>query len=400
MTAKLPIYLDHHATTPVDPRVLRAMLPYFCEKFGNASSRSHQFGWEAEAAVEKARELVAELIGATSTREIVFTSGATEANNLALKGVAEQLGETGHLVTTAVEHRSVLDVTERLSSRGWEVTVVGVDRRGRVDADAIDRALTDRTRLVSVMLANNEVGTIQPIGQIGKRTRARGVLLHVDAVQGVGRTGFDVNDFNVDLCSLSAHKIGGPKGVGALYVRRSNPRVRLLSQIDGGGHERGLRSGTLDVPGIVGFGCAADLLGSEGAGENQRLAALRDRLEQWLVSELDGVSINGDVEHRLPNNLNLSFDDVSANALMLRLPEIALSSGSACSSATPEPSHVLKAMGIGADRLLGSLRFGLGRDNDNEQVEYVASRIIEEVRNLRSSGRATDAGSRRSSGLE
>ncbi|HEY5956561.1 MAG TPA: IscS subfamily cysteine desulfurase, partial [Polyangiaceae bacterium] len=378
------IYLDHHATTPVDGRVLEAMLPYFTQEFGNAASRSHGFGWRANAAVEDARATLANALGARGPKEILFTSGATESNNLAIKGAAEYLRERGrHLVTTRIEHKSVLDTMKRLETQGFEVTYVDVDREGRVDPERIAEALRPDTTLCSVMLANNEVGTIEPIHAIGRITRERGVLLHVDACQGFQRTPLHVIDDNVDLCSITAHKIYGPKGIGALYVRSAQPRVRLVAQIDGGGHERGMRSGTLNVPGIVGFAKAVELMLSEGAEENARIAALRDRLETRLLAELDHVSVNGSRSHRLPGNLNLSFHYVEGESLMLSVREIALSSGSACTSASLEPSYVLAALGVDAAAAHSSIRFGLGRANTAEQIDSAATRVIAAVRRLR-----------------
>lgn len=380
----LPIYLDHHATTPVDPRVLESMLPYFCEQFGNAASRSHGFGWSADSAVEASRFRLAEALGARGPKDIIFTSGATESNNLAIKGAAAYQRERGkHLITTRIEHKSVLDTMKRLQTEGFEVTYVEVDREGRVDPAAIAAAIRPDTTLCSVMLANNEVGTIQPIAEIGRITHERGVWFHVDACQGFLRTPLDVIRDHVDLCSITAHKIYGPKGVGALYVRSSQPRVRLVAQMDGGGHERGMRSGTLNVPGIVGFARAAELMQVEGAEENARIAQLRDRLESRLLSELDHVTVNGSSEHRLPGNLNVSFHFVEGESLMLAVKEIAVSSGSACTSASLEPSYVLAALGIDAASAHCSIRFGLGRATTFEQVEFAATRVITEVRRLR-----------------
>jgi cysteine desulfurase len=378
-----PVYLDHHATTPVDPRVLQAMLPYFSEKFGNPASRNHAFGWEAEQAVEHARSRIAALIGA-SPREMIFTSGATESVNLALKGVAEAYqGRGDHIVTVVTEHRAVLDTCRRLEARGLRVTYLPVDRQGLVDPDEVRRAITERTILVSVMFANNEIGVIQPIREISRVVRERGVLFHSDATQAVGKIPVHVEEDGIDLLSFSAHKLYGPKGVGALYVRSRNPRVELVPQIDGGGHERGLRSGTLNVPAIVGFGEACAICQREMEGEGQRLAALRDRLMNRLLAELDEVVIHGSLKHRLPNNLNLSFLGVEATTLMMNVKELAVSSGSACSSATPEPSHVLRALGLPADLARGAIRIGLGRFNTEEEIEYAAGRLIEAVRKLR-----------------
>lgn len=384
MAIKLPIYMDYHATTPVDPRVLETMLPYFNEKFGNAASRSHIYGWTAEEAVTHAREHVAKLIGAQTPKEIIFTSGATESDNLAIKGVAELYKEKGnHIITSVIEHKAVLDTCKRLEKQGYDVTYVPVDSEGLVDPDHIARAITDKTILVSVMLANNEVGTIQPIAEIGKITRSKGVLLHSDAVQGIGKTPFNVDAMNVDLASITAHKMYGPKGVGALYVRRSKPRVRITAQMDGGGHEFGMRSGTLNVPGIVGFGKAAEILIQEGAEESKRLLALRERLRQRLWKELDAIKLNGSFEHRLPGNLNVSFNFVEGEAMMMAIKDVAVSSGSACTSASLEPSYVLHSMGIGDDMAHSSIRFGLGRFNTEEEVDYVAELVINKVKKLR-----------------
>jgi cysteine desulfurase len=384
MALKFPIYMDNHATTPLDPRVLDAMLPYFTENFGNAASRTHAYGWRAETAVDSARETIARFIGAESGKEIVFTSGATESDNLAIKGVAEYYESKGkHIVTSTIEHKAVLDSCKRLEKQGYEVTYVAAGRDGIVDPGAIQAALTDKTILVSVMLANNEVGTIQPIEEIGKITRARGVLFHVDAVQGLGKTPFDVRAMNVDLASLTAHKIYGPKGVGALYVRRSRPRVRLAAQMDGGGHERGNRSGTLNVPGIVGFATAVDILQKEGAAEAKRLEGLRNRLQQRITSQLDEVVLNGHAERRLPGNLNLSFAFVEGEGLMMAIKDVAVSSGSACTSASLEPSYVLRSMGLDEDLAHSSIRFGLGRFNTEEEVDYVSELVVSKVKRLR-----------------
>jgi cysteine desulfurase len=384
MALKFPIYMDNHATTPVDPRVLQTMLPYFNETFGNAASRTHSFGWTAEAAVDDSRDTLAKLIGADSGKEIVFTSGATESDNLALKGVAEYYQSKGnHIITTTIEHKAILDSCKRLEKQGCKVTYVNVGKNGIVDPDDIKKALTDKTILVSVMLANNEVGTIQPIGEIGKITREKGVLFHVDAVQGVGKTDFDVRAMNVDLASISAHKMYGPKGVGALYVRRSKPRVRLVAQMDGGGHERGNRSGTLNVPGIVGFAKAADILIKEGKQEGERLRALRDRLHRGITKELDEVILNGDAERRLPGNLNISFAFVEGEGLMMAIKDVAVSSGSACTSASLEPSYVLRSMGLDEDLAHSSIRFGLGRFNTDEEVDYVIELVVGKVKKLR-----------------
>lgn len=380
---KLPIYLDNHATTPMDPRVLQAMLPYFTERFGNAASRNHAFGWEAEEAVEKARGQIASLIGATA-KEIIFTSGATESNNLALKGVAEMYAERGnHIITVATEHKAVLDTCKKLEKHGCKVTYLPVRPDGLVDLDQLGDAITDKTILVSVMYANNEIGVIQPIAEIGKLCKERGVLFHTDGVQAVGKIPVNVQRDNIDLMSLTAHKIYGPKGVGALYVRRRNPRVQLTAQIDGGGHERGMRSGTLNTPGIVGFGEACAICEKEMPEESARLRAMRDRLKETLERELDEVFINGSMEHRLPHNLNMSFAYVEGESLLMGINDIAVSSGSACTSATLEPSYVLKALGVGDDLAHTSIRFGIGRFNTDEEIDYVAHRMVEAVRKLR-----------------
>lgn len=384
MAITLPIFMDYHSTTPVDPRVLEEMIPYFTQKFGNAASRSHAFGWAAEEAVDYARERVAKLIGAQSEKEIVFTSGATESNNVAIKGVAEFYKDKGdHIITTVIEHKAVLDTCKRLEKDGFRVTYVPVKRDGRVDPAAIEAAITDKTILVSVMLANNEIGTVQPLEEIGKITRAKGVLLHSDAVQGVGKVEFDVQKMNVDLASVTAHKMYGPKGVGALYVRRSKPRVRLVAQMDGGGHERGMRSGTLNVPSIVGFGKAAEIMRLEGKEEGVRLLALRERLRTKLQSKLEETFVNGSLEHRLPGNLNISFAFVEGEAMMMAIKDVAVSSGSACTSASLEPSYVLRALGVGDELAHSSIRFGLGRFNTEEEVDYVADLVIDKVEHLR-----------------
>jgi cysteine desulfurase len=376
--------MDNHSTTPVDPRVLEEMLPYFTTKFGNAASRSHKFGWEAEEAVDYARERIARLIGAKDSKEIVFTSGATESDNLAIKGVAEFYKDKGnHIITTVTEHKAVLDTCKRLEKDGCQVTYLGVGKDGRVDPDDVRRAITPKTILVSVMLANNEIGTVQPIDEIGKITREKGVLLHSDAVQGIGKVDFDVQKANVDLASLTAHKIYGPKGIGALYVRRSKPRVRLVAQMDGGGHERGNRSGTLPVPLIVGFGKACDIMHTEGKAENAKLASLRERLRERIMGQLDEVYINGSVEHRLPGNLNISFNFVEGEGLMMGIKDVAVSSGSACTSASLEPSYVLRALGVGDELAHSSIRFGLGRFNTEEEVDYVADLVVGKVKELR-----------------
>ncbi len=429
---KLPIYMDYHATTPMDPRVLDAMLPYLKDDFGNAASRNHPFGWKAEAAVEKARKQIAELIGA-SDKEIVFTSGATESDNLALKGVMEFYRHKGdHIITVKTEHKAILDTCKRLERQrqdaidelrrlrlselanepvtaqnmgkyaskfdlekdevfqrwiqdiphGARVTYLDVKNDGRIDLDELRAAITDKTVLVSIMLANNEIGVIQPVKEIGKLCREKGVLFHCDAVQGVGKIPFNVDEANVDLVSISAHKMYGPKGVGALYVRRK-PRVRIAPIIDGGGHERGMRSGTLNVPAIVGFGAAAELARKEMAEESQRLRALRDRLYKRLSDELDMLVVNGSLEHRLPGNLNISFAYVEGEALMMAIKDVAVSSGSACTSASLEPSYVLRAIGVEEDLAHSSIRFGLGRFNTEEEVDYVGRLVSEKVQKLR-----------------
>jgi cysteine desulfurase len=384
MAIKLPIFMDYHSTTPVDPRVLEEMLPYFTEKFGNAASRSHAFGWTAEEAVDYARERIAKLIGAQSEKEIVFTSGATESNNLALKGVAEFYKDKGdHIITTVTEHKAILDTCKRLEKDGFRVTYLPVAKDGRVDPKDVEKAITEKTILVSVMFANNEIGTVQPLEEIGKITRARGVLLHSDAVQGVGKVDFDVQKMNVDLASITAHKMYGPKGVGALYVRRSKPRVRLVAQMDGGGHERGMRSGTLNVPSIVGFGKAADIMLKEGKEEAKKLIALRERLRERLMGSLEECYVNGSMEHRLPGNLNISFNFVEGEAMMMAIKDVAVSSGSACTSASLEPSYVLRALGVGDELAHSSIRFGLGRFNTEEEVDYVADLVIAKVKHLR-----------------
>jgi cysteine desulfurase len=380
---KLPIYMDNHATTPVDPRVLEEMLPYFTDKFGNSASRNHVFGWVAEEAVEQARERIAKLVGAT-TKEIIFTSGATESDNLAIKGVAEMYREKGnHVITAVTEHKAVLDSCKRLEKYGFRVTYMPVMKDGLVDLDDLKRAMDEKTILVTLMAANNEIGVLQPIAEIGKLCHERGVLLHTDATQAVGKVPIDVQKMNIDLMSISAHKMYGPKGVGALYVRRKNPRVQVSPIIDGGGHERGMRSGTLNVPGIVGLGKACAICHEEMPQESKRLSGLRGRLKDKLMGGLDEVYINGSMEHRLPNNLNISFAYVEGESLLMGINDIAVSSGSACTSATLEPSYVLKALGTGDDLAHSSIRFGIGRFNTEAEVDYVADRLIEVVQRLR-----------------
>jgi cysteine desulfurase len=384
MSLTLPIYLDYHATTPVDPRVLEAMVPYFTDRFGNAASRSHKFGWDADAAVERAREQAGSLIGA-SGNEIIFTSGATESNNLAIKGVLHAHAERPrHVVTTRVEHKSVLDTCRSLGAAGCRVTCLPVDSAGRVSADAVRQAVTDDTVLVSIMAANNEVGAIQPLAEIGAITRERGVLLHSDAAQAAGKIPLDVKTLGVDLLSFTAHKMYGPKGVGALYIRR-RARVALAPILEGGGQERGLRSGTLNVPGIVGLGRAAEINAAELPAESARLKALRDRLYEALCSTVPGVGLNGSLDRRLPHNLSVHFTGVPAESILLALDDIALSSGSACSSGAVEPSYVLKACGIADDLALSSIRFGLGRFTTDEEIDYTVEKVGAAIRHLRRS---------------
>ena len=382
MPIKLPIYMDNNATTPLDPRVLEAMMPYLTTEFGNAASRSHPFGWKAEEAVDKAREQIAALIGG-SEKEIVFTSGATESINLALKGAAEFYKEKGnHLITVRTEHKATLDTMKRLERQGFEVTYLPTDKDGRISAKQLREAITEKTILVSVMLANNEIGTVQPIAELGEVTREKGVLFHVDAVQGVGKVPFDVEKMKVDLASLSGHKIYGPKGIGALWVRRK-PRVRIAPIIDGGGHERGMRSGTLNVPGIVGFGKAAELAQQLMPEETKRSYQLRKRLQDYLFSHLDHLELNGHPTERLPGNLNVSFAYVEGEALMMAIKNVAVSSGSACTSASLEPSYVLRACGVSEDLAHTSIRFGIGRFNTEEEVDYVGKYVVDQVRRLR-----------------
>lgn len=377
------IYLDYHATTPVDPRVLDAMLPFFGPKFGNAASGTHSFGWEAEGAVEVARQRIADLAGA-GAREIVFTSGATESDNLALKGVVAAAGAArAHIVTLATEHKAVLDTASRLEEAGCLVTTLRPRPDGLVDLDELREAIGPETVLVSVMYANNEIGVIQPVRQIGAICREKNVLFHCDAVQAFGKFPVSVDAGHIDLMSVSAHKMYGPKGVGALYVRRQNPRVRLTAQMDGGGHEEGMRSGTLNVPGIVGFGEACMVAAREMGEEYGRLGVLRDRLKQRLEEGLDGVHVNGSMEHRLAGNLNVSFEGVDGDALLVALPDLAVSTGSACGSHGVGGSHVLQAIGVPAELVQSATRFGLGRFTTEEEVEYAAGRVVEVVRRLR-----------------
>jgi cysteine desulfurase len=375
--------MDYHATTPVDPRVVEAMLPYFTDHFGNAASRNHPFGWEAEEAVEKARKQVADLIGA-NPKEIVFTSGATESDNLAIKGVAEMYREKGnHIVTCVTEHKAVIDTCKRLEKNGYRVTYLPVQKDGLIAVDDVRAAITDKTILITIMSANNEIGVVQPIAEIGALAKEKGILFHTDAVQAVGKIPFNVNELKVDMAAISAHKMYGPKGVGALFVRRRNPRVLLTPLIDGGGHERGMRSGTLNVPGIVGFGKAAELCRLEMAADAERLSALRARLNEKLHQGLDEIYINGSTEHRLPHNLNISFAYVEGESLLMGINDVAVSSGSACTSASLEPSYVLKALGAGDDLAHSSIRFGLGRWTTAEEVDYVANKLITVVTRLR-----------------
>jgi cysteine desulfurase len=384
---KTPIYMDHNATTPVDPRVVEAMAPCWTEHFGNAASRTHAYGWAAARLVEKARATIAAAVGA-HPEEIVFTSGATESNNLAIKGAAWALqGHRNHLVTCATEHKAVLDPCRALERGGLAVTVLPVDGFGRLDPERVADAVTPRTALVSVMRANNETGTLQRLHEMAAVSRERGALLHCDATQAVGKLAVDVDDLGVDMMSFSAHKIYGPKGVGALYVRRRKPRLRLIPLFDGGGHEQGLRSGTLDVPGVVGFARALEIAVAGLSTEAPRLAALRDRLQQAICSRIDGVTLNGDPGERLPNTLNLSFHAVDGAALLVGLSEVAVASGSACTSADPRPSHVLMAMGRNKALANASIRFSLGRSNSAEEVDVVAAAVVREVSRLRAQAR-------------
>ena len=378
------VYLDHHSTTPVDPRVLEEMLPWFTERFGNASSRTHSFGWEAEEAVETARGQVAALLGADS-KEIVWTSGATEADNLAIKGALHfHRAKGNHIVTVATEHKAVVDSVKALVRDGVaEATFLKPDSHGLIAAADVASAITPRTVLVSVMHANNEIGVLQPIAEIGRTCREHGVLFHTDAAQSAGRIPIDVRTMPIDLLSMSAHKCYGPKGIGALYVRSRGPRVRITAQQDGGGHERGMRSGTLNVPAIVGMGAAFAIARLEMKSECERTFALRERLRVALVKNLDQIQINGDLDSRLPGNLNVSFAHVEGESLMLGLRELALSSGSACSSATLEPSYVLRAIGVSDEMAHSSIRFGIGRFNTEEEIDFAATRVIAEVRRLR-----------------
>jgi len=379
----LPIYLDNHSTTRTDPRVVAAMLPYFSETYGNAASVSHRFGWDAKDAVDQARQQVAVALGADA-KEIVFTSGATEANNLAIKGAAQALKRKGdHLVASVSEHKSLLDTVKRLAREGWNVTLVPCDASGLVDAQAVADAITDRTVLVSIIAANNEVGTLNPIREIGRLCHDRGVVFHTDATQAVGKVPLNVLADRVDLLSLSGHKLYGPKGIGALYVRRRDPQVRLIPQLDGGGHERGLRSGTVAVPLVVGLGAAAEIAVREQPGEAARLLELRDHLHAYIDERVPDIRLNGHATLRLPGNLNLSFAYVDGEALMMAMRDVAVSSGAACTSANPEPSHVLQAMGLDEEMARASLRFGLGRFTTREEVDFAIQAVSAAVARLR-----------------
>ncbi|MDI6765858.1 MAG: IscS subfamily cysteine desulfurase [Bacteroidota bacterium] len=379
----LPIYMDYHATTPVDPQVVEAMLPYFTEKFGNPASRQHQFGWIAEEAVESARNIIAKAIGA-EPREIIFTSGATEANNLAIKGIAEAWKQKGnHIVTAATEHKSVLDTSKKLEKYGYQVTYLPVDEYGLINLNHLSEIITSKTILVSIMTANNEIGTIQDVGAIGKLCHGRGVFFHTDAVQAIGKFPINVQTMNIDLMSLSAHKVYGPKGVGVLYVRSINPKVKLTMQMDGGGHERGIRSGTLNVPGIAGLAKAVELVVGLMDVETKRMKNLRDKMWNEFQSQLDEVYLNGHPTQRLPNNLNVSFLNVEDNALMMSMKDVAVSTGSACSTVDLEPSYVLKAIRVSKERHHSAIRFGLGKFTTEEEVDYVINRVVESVKKLR-----------------
>ncbi|MEZ5360040.1 MAG: IscS subfamily cysteine desulfurase [Candidatus Zixiibacteriota bacterium] len=380
---KTPIYMDYQATTPMDPRVLEAMIPYFTEKFGNAASRNHSFGWDAEEAVDNARDILAKAIGATR-REIVFTSGATESNNIALKGIAEMYASKGnHIITVKTEHPAILDTAAHLGREGKKITYLPVKKDGLVDLDELRNAITDETILISIMAVNNEIGVIQPLADIGKIARDRGIIFHTDATQAVGKIPLDVNAMNIDLLSFTAHKLYGPKGVGALYLRRKNPRVRCAPLIDGGGHERGMRSGTLNVPGIVGFGKAVELAVAEMDSETRRLTGLRDKLKNIIMNGLTDVYLNGHPSERLPGNLNISFAYVEGESLLMEMNDVALSSGSACTSSTLDASHVLSALGVDEELAHSSIRFGLGRFTTDEEIEYVGNKIVGAVTRLR-----------------
>ena len=386
MAMKLPIYMDYQATTPIDPRVLETMAPYYRDEFGNAASRSHSFGWHAAGAVENARLHISRLIHASEPEEVIFTSGATESSNLAIKGIADMYHEKGnHIITTVIEHRSVLDTCQFLERIGFQVTYLPVDAQGLIRLDSLKEAITDKTILISVMYANNEIGTLQPVAEIGTLAKKCGIFFHCDMAQAIGKVPVDVEAMGVDLASFSAHKIYGPKGIGALYVRTKNPRVRLSPLIHGGGHERGFRSGTLNVPGIVGFGKASELAQTEMPEEAKRLLSLRERLRKGITNQLTDVSANGSLEKRLPGNLNLSFAFVEGETLLTEIcKDVAVSSGSACTSATLEPSYVLKAIGVSEELAHTSVRFGLGRFNAEEEVDYVIQRVVKVVKELRS----------------
>ena len=380
---KLPIYLDYNATTPVDPQVVEAMMPFFTESFGNAASRNHAFGWQVERVVEDAREFIGSAIGADG-KEIVFTSGATESDNLAILGVAEFYQKKGkHIITSPIEHKAVIDPCQALEQRGYEITFLDVDKDGCIDLKQLEESIREDTILVSLMAGNNEIGTINPIKEIGEITRAKGVIFHTDATQGVGKIPIDVDEMKIDLLSMTAHKMYGPKGVGALYVRRKKPRVRLSPIMFGGGHERGMRSGTLNVTGIVGFAKALELSISEISSEAERLIGLRQRLFERLSAELDYIFLNGHPTQRLPNNLNLSFGYVEGESLMMGVSDLAVSSGSACTSASLEPSYVLRALGVGDDLAHSSIRFGMGRFTKIEEIDYTADKMIVAVKRLR-----------------
>ena len=381
---KLPIYMDNHATTPVDPRVLQAMLPYFSETFGNAASRNHSFGWAAEEAVDKARNQIASLINAKS-KEIIFTSGATESDNLAIKGIVDFYKDKGnHIITCVTEHKAILDSCRTLERNGKAVvTYLPVDKYGMVDPDAVRAAITDKTVLITIMYANNEIGTIHPVAEIGRIAKEKGIVFHCDAVQAVGKIPVDVDRDGIDLLSMSAHKIYGPKGVGAIYVRSKGPRVRLTPQMDGGGHERGMRSGTLNVTGIVGLGKACEISQAEMVEENVRLLDFRNKLQAGIFERLDEVYVNGHPTERLPGNLNVSFAYVEGESLLMGISDIAVSSGSACTSATLEPSYVIRALGIDEELAHSSIRFGLGRFNTGDEVDFVTDRVTKEVKRLR-----------------
>ncbi|MBJ7305420.1 MAG: IscS subfamily cysteine desulfurase [Gemmataceae bacterium] len=380
---KLPVYMDNNSTTRTDPRVLEAMMPYFTEKFGNSASRNHAYGWETEEGVDLAREQVASIINASS-KEIIFTSGATESNNLAIKGVAAMYKKKGnHIISAVTEHKAVIDTCMRLERDGCSVTFLPVDKYGIVSPQQVADAITDKTVIVSIMAANNEIGTVHPLKEIGAICKAKGVLFHTDATQTVGKIPMDVEDMGIDLLSMTAHKMYGPKGVGALYVRRKDPRVRLDAMLDGGGHERGMRSGTLNVTGIVGMGMAAEICRKELHSESERLLKLRNRLHEGINSKLEDAYLNGHPIHRLPGNLNISFAFVEGEGLMMGIKDVAVSSGSACTSASLEPSYVLKALGLGDELAHSSIRFGLGRFNTEEEVDFVINDVVRAVNHLR-----------------